>query len=69
MEVRARVIIQEKGLYTISYGDMENIAEVSGKFRYDAKMPADFPAVGDYVVASWPEDGSHSINQVRVPSS
>lgn len=61
MEVRARVIIQEKGLYTIGYGDVENIAEVSGKFRYDAKIPADYPAVGDYVVASWPEDGSHSI--------
>lgn len=61
MEVRARVIIQEKGLYTIGYGDMENIAEVSGKFRYDAKIPADYPVVGDYVVASWPEDGSHSI--------
>lgn len=61
MEVRARVIIQEKGLYAIGFEDKENIAEVSGKFRYDAKMPADFPAVGDYVVASWPEDGSHSI--------
>lgn len=61
MEVRARVVIQEKGLYTISYNGNENIAEVSGKFRYDAKEPSDFPAVGDYVVASWPEDGSHSI--------
>ena len=61
MEVRARVIVQEKGLYTISYDGNENIAEVSGKFRYDAKEPSDFPAVGDYVVASWPEDGSHSI--------
>ena len=61
MEVRARVIIQEKGLYTISYDGSEKIAEVSGKFRYDAKEPSDFPAVGDYVVASWPEDGSHSI--------
>lgn len=61
MEVRARVIVQEKGLYTISYDGNENIAEVSGKFRYDAKELSDFPAVGDYVVASWPEDGSHSI--------
>ena len=61
MEVRARVVIQEKGLYTISYNGNENIAEVSGKFRYDAKEPSDFPTVGDYVVASWPEDGSHSI--------
>ena len=61
MEVRARVIIQEKGLYTISYDGNENIAEVSGKFRYDAREPSAFPTVGDYVVASWPEDGSHSI--------
>ena len=37
MEVRARVVIQEKGLYTISYNGSENIAEVSGKFRYDAR--------------------------------
>lgn len=61
MEVRARVIIQEKGLYTISYEGKENIAEVSGKFRYEVRSLSDFPAVGDYVVASWPEDGSHSI--------
>ena len=61
MEVRARVIIQEKGLYTISCDGNEKIAEVSGKFRYDANEPSDFPTVGDYVVASWPEDGSHSI--------
>jgi len=61
MEIRARVIKQEKGLYTIDYDGNENIAEVSGKFRYEAVGVADFPAVGDYVVATWPEDGSHSI--------
>ncbi len=61
MEVRARVIIQEKGLYTINYEGTDRIAEVSGKFRYEAGSVADFPTVGDYVVASWPEDGSHSI--------
>ena len=60
-EVRARVITQEKGLYTLKYGDAENIAEVSGKFRYEANSISDYPAVGDYVTASWPVDGSHSI--------
>lgn len=45
MEIRARVIIQEKGLYTISYEGRENIAEVSGKFRYEAVNVSDFPAV------------------------
>lgn len=48
-------------MYTISYEGKENIAEVSGKFRYEVRSLSDFPAVGDYVVASWPEDGSHSI--------
>lgn len=61
MEIRARVILQEKGMYTISYEGKERYAEVSGRFRYDARMISDFPAVGDYVVATWPEDGSNSI--------
>ncbi|SKB91641.1 ribosome biogenesis GTPase [Lachnospiraceae bacterium] len=60
-EVRARVIIQEKGLYTLKYGESENIAEVSGKFRYETHSISDYPAVGDYVTTSWPMDGSHSI--------
>lgn len=60
-EVRARVVTQEKRLYTIKYGDICNIAEVSGKFRHEANSVSDYPAVGDYVTATWPTDGSHSI--------
>lgn len=60
-EVRARVILQEKGLYTLSYEGKENKAEVSGKFRYQVNQLSEYPAVGDYVIASWPEDGSPSI--------
>lgn len=67
MEVRARVIIQEKGLYTISYEGSENLAELSGRFRYDAESMSDYPAVGDYVIATWPEDGSHSIISYLFP--
>lgn len=58
-EIRARVITQERGLYRISDGEEERLAEVSGKFRYQAQTVSDYPAVGDYVVASWPEDGSN----------
>ena len=61
MEVRARVISQEKGFYRIAYEGQENWAEVSGKYRYETNTVSDFPAVGDYVVASWPTDGSNSI--------
>lgn len=43
------------------YEGQENLAEVSGKFRYETITVSDFPAVGDYVVASWPTDGSRSI--------
>ena len=60
-EVRARVISQEKGLYKILYEGQEMWAEVSGKYRYEADTVSDFPAVGDYVVASLPTDGSRSI--------
>ena len=60
-ELRARVISQEKGTYKISNGTEVKAATVSGKYRYDVLTVSDFPAVGDYVVAEWPEDGSNAI--------
>jgi ribosome biogenesis GTPase len=44
----ARVIEEQRGLYRIA-GDVDGWAEVSGRFRHDAKSAADFPAVGDWV--------------------
>ena len=66
-EIRARVNTQEKGYYRISSGTEERLAEVSGKFRYEAASVSDYPAVGDYVVATWPEDGSNSIIESLFP--
>lgn len=66
-QIRARVITQEKGYYRISSGTEERLAEVSGKFRYEAASVSDYPAVGDYVVATWPEDGSNSIIESLFP--
>lgn len=66
-EVRARVIAQEKGYYRISDGIKERLAEVSGKYRYQAQAVSDYPAVGDYVVATWPEDESPSIIESLFP--
>ena len=60
-EIRARVVGQEKGLYRISDGAEERLAELSGKFRYQVRVMADYPAVGDYVLTSWTEDGSNCI--------
>ena len=66
-DIRARVISQEKGLYKISYEGEEKWAEVSGKYRYETDTVSDFPAVGDYVIASWPTDGSNSIISTLFP--
>lgn len=47
-----RIVLQEKGLYHIvTEGGCRQLAEVSGKFRFEAAVPSDFPAVGDYVMA------------------
>jgi len=66
-EIRARVISQEKGLYRISDGKSEKMAEVSGKYRYEAKTVSDYPGVGDYVIAGWPEDDSNAVIQSLFP--
>ena len=60
-EVRARVDSQEKGGYKISDGGQVKAAAVSGKYRYEAAAVSDYPAVGDYVVAQWPEDDSNAV--------
>ena len=67
-EIRARVIGQEKGLYRITDGQEERLAEISGKFQYQVQTMSDYPAVGDYVVALWPEDGSNCIIESIFPA-
>jgi len=51
----SRVVEEQRGLYRIA-GDVEAWAEVSGRFRHDAKSAADFPAVGDWVGVVVPEE-------------
>ena len=60
-ELRARVISQEKGSYMLSSGTQVRPASVSGKFRHEALTASDYPAVGDYVLAAWPEDGGQAV--------
>ena len=49
----ARIIEEQRGAYRVA-GDFDGWAEVSGKFRHDARATADFPAVGDWVCISMP---------------
>ena len=60
-ELRARVISQEKGIYKLSNGAEMKAATVSGKYRYEVQTVSDYPAVGDYVIAQWPEQDSSAV--------
>jgi len=46
--VVARIVEEQRGAYRVS-GDFDGWAEVSGKYRHQARATADFPAVGDWV--------------------
>lgn len=67
MEKRARVISQEKDLYRIFDGENEKIAVVSGKYRYETIRVSDYPAVGDYVIATWPEGEGNAVINALFP--
>lgn len=49
-KMTGRIAAQYKDLYKVTGSGGDMIAEVSGKFRYAAAVPADYPVVGDFVV-------------------
>ena len=48
--VLGRVVLQERDLYQVVTEQEDYSARVSGKFRYGAERPSDYPAVGDFVL-------------------
>ncbi len=56
-----RILAQEKGLYRVVSEHGEQLAEASGKFRYEAQNASAFPAVGDFVMMNCNEGDSHAI--------
>ncbi len=60
-----RVVLQEKGMYRVAGEFGERRASVSGKLRYSAVTPSDYPAVGDYVMAS--DDGGMAVIRHVLP--
>ena len=48
--VPARVAVQHRGVYVLYTAAGESGASVSGRFRHEARAPADFPVVGDWVL-------------------
>ena len=56
-----RITTQEKGLYRLVAEYGEKLAEVSGKFIYNAESVSDYPAVGDFVMVDWNENGGNAV--------
>lgn len=65
--IPARVCREHKQQYQVYTQDGEYPAEVSGKMLYLAESRGDFPAVGDWVVASSPENGGLAVIQAILP--
>ncbi len=65
----ARVVSQYKDLYKIAAQQDETLAEVSGKFRYEAVYLSDYPAVGDFVMADFPQASNAIIHRVLTRKS
>ena len=57
----ARVVAVHKEKYTISDGERDILAELVGKMLYSAESPADYPTVGDWVIANFYDDKTFSI--------
>ncbi len=53
-----RVLSQYKDFYRIITEQGETLAEISGKFRFEAARLSDYPAVGDFVMADRAEVGA-----------
>ena len=56
----ARIVEEQRGAYRVS-GDFDGWAEVSGKFRHDARATAEFPAIGDWVCPTAPAAAERAV--------
>ncbi len=57
----ARVIAVHKDSYTINKGENDVFAELIGKMVFSADSPTDYPAVGDWVCATFYDENTFSI--------
>lgn len=63
----ARVITVQKNSYRLSDGNMEFLAQVSGKYLHTASGTLDFPAVGDWVVVEKLYDEEKAVIKELLP--
>lgn len=63
----ARVSQEHRGQYVIWTADGEMAGSVSGKFRHEASVSGEFPAVGDWVAVSVVDDGDRAVIHAVLP--
>jgi len=63
----ARVVAVYKDSYTISNGEFDVLAEVVGKIIFSALSPVDYPAVGDWVLATFHDENTFAIIHKILP--
>ncbi len=57
----ARVVCVHKDSFTVTKGDGEVFAELSGNLLYSCESASDLPTTGDWVYANFYNDNSHAI--------
>jgi ribosome biogenesis GTPase len=60
----SRVVEEGRGLYRLAAEAGEQLAELAGKVRLSGEAGQRLPAVGDWVLASWPAGGHARIERV-----
>lgn len=60
----ARIIEVNRGNYKISNGIRETVAELTGKFMFNAENTLDYPTVGDWVLAQIFDDSTGIIHSL-----
>jgi ribosome biogenesis GTPase len=63
----ARVVAVHKDSYVINNGEKDVAAELIGKMLFDAQSPIDFPAVGDWVLATFYDKDTFSVIHQLLP--
>lgn len=63
----ARVVAVHKDSYTISNGEVDVLAELTGKLIFSASSPVDYPAVGDWVLANFYDENTFAIIHEILP--
>jgi ribosome biogenesis GTPase len=57
----ARVVAVHKDSYTVSNGEVDVLAELVGKLMFSTSSPADYPAVGDWVLVIFYDEDTFAI--------